>query len=285
MKLPIARLPPPSALLCIEATENSNMYINEIQDKHQSIVAYIKENLLDNKNLSIRGLGGLCEVAHTSIIRDGAFGNTKLAQIMSEHGFEAGALALNGFNAQTTWLVIEHFAFESKAKALGAKRLARTFGAFGIHQLFEQIIKPKTKAELILEQAQQLVNLEREQELLKIRSQEHERRIALIEQHREQALEELEKLPFSTEPASPLTVPLRGSQRDRDKINEIIRAVAQRDSIPYGKLYSKAYKQLYYREHYDAGTRAKNSGLSKIEQVEKDGMTGKLYAIVSEIYV
>ena len=190
---------------------------------------------------------------------------------------EAGALALNGFNAQATWLIIEHFAFESKAKALGAKRLARTFGAFGIHQLFEQIIKPKTKAELILEQAQQLVNLEREQELLKIRSQEHERRIALIEQHREQALEKLEKLPRSIEPASQMS--------DRDKINEIIRAIAQRDNIPYGKLWNKAYKQLYYREHYDARTRAKNSGLSQIEQIEHDGMMEKLYAIVSEIFV
>ncbi|MDJ0712877.1 MAG: hypothetical protein QNJ54_01495 [Prochloraceae cyanobacterium] len=119
-------------------------------------------------------------------------------------------------------------------------------------------------AKSVMESAQAMKALDR-------RVTQNDRRIAVIEQHREQALEELEKLPRSIEPASPLT--------ERDKINEIIRAVAQRDSIPYGKLWNKAYKQLYYREHYDARTRAKNSGLSQIEQVEKDGMTGKLYAI------
>lgn len=115
----------------------------EIENKKQSVLQQIQQNLLDNKNLSIRGVAEICGVAHTSIFRGGAFANQKLGESLISQGFQAGALLEKGFNAQATWLVIEYFAYESKAKALGAKQLARSFGALGIYQIFEELSYPK----------------------------------------------------------------------------------------------------------------------------------------------
>jgi hypothetical protein len=107
-----------------------------------SLLDYIKSNLLNNgQNLSIRGLARLCDIQHTSIIRDGAFNSEKLGQILTAEGFEAGALEENGFNAKATWLVIEYFAYESKAKAPGAKQIARTFGQIGVMTTFDQLTR------------------------------------------------------------------------------------------------------------------------------------------------
>ncbi|MGV2830573.1 hypothetical protein [Myxosarcina sp. GI1(2024)] len=112
----------------------------------ERLLAYIKENLTSNSNLSIVGLARLCHVADTSIIRGSAFANQKLAVILSAYGFETSALVENGFNAQATWLVIEYFAYESKAKAEGAKQIARTFGTIGVMQTFEKLSQPEQQS-------------------------------------------------------------------------------------------------------------------------------------------
>ena len=118
--------------------------MSNLQIKTQSdLLAFLKENLSDGKNLSIRGVAMLCGVRHTSLIRDGAFNSEKLAQILTDSGFEAGALVKNGFNAKATWLVIEYYAYESKAKAEGAKQIARTFGQLGIQLTFDKLTEVK----------------------------------------------------------------------------------------------------------------------------------------------
>ncbi len=103
------------------------------------LLSFIKNNLQGDKTLSIRGLAGLCGVNDRAIIRGADFHSTKLAQKLSEYGFEGADLARNGFPAQAVWLVIEYFAYESKAKAEGAKHIARVFGTVGIMHTFEQL--------------------------------------------------------------------------------------------------------------------------------------------------
>jgi hypothetical protein len=111
----------------------------------ENLLTFLKDNLLNGKNLSIRGLATLCAVQHTTLIRDGAFNSGKLGQTLTEQGFEAGALSENGFDAKATWLVIEYFAYESKAKAPGAKQLARTFGQVGVQLTFDKLTEKEAK--------------------------------------------------------------------------------------------------------------------------------------------
>ncbi|MGL4880513.1 MAG: hypothetical protein ACRC8K_05550 [Waterburya sp.] len=109
----------------------------------QSLSDLIQENLV-NGRLSIRAVARLLEVSsHQKIILDGTFASQKLAQILTDAGFEAGTLLENGFCARSFWLTLEYFAYESKAKAPGAKQLARTFGQIGVMTAFEKLSEPK----------------------------------------------------------------------------------------------------------------------------------------------
>lgn len=103
-------------------------------------VSFIKDQVMNNGNLSIRGVARCCGVHdHKSIVVAGDFKSKKLAQSMLQHGFQAGDLIENGFSPEAVWLTIEYFAFDSKAKAPMAKQLARTFGSFGIKQFLGKL--------------------------------------------------------------------------------------------------------------------------------------------------
>ena len=130
--------------------------------------------------------------------------------------------------------------------------------------------KRKTQLELLLESVQALVELERVQ-------QDHENRITAIEQIQSQAKQDFLALPACKEKAIPMP--------DRSKINYIIRTKARRDNVEIKSLWSRAYTELSYRCHYNVRARVRLSKLKKLDQIEKDGMMGKFYAIVSEIYV
>jgi hypothetical protein len=118
----------------------------------RELLAYIKENLSNDKNLSIRGLERLCGIGRTALIKGGDFRSEKLGQTLIEHGFTAGDLVKNGFDAKACWLVIEYYAYESKAKAPGAKRYARVFGQLGIMNTFDELNKVPTPNGLELTQ-------------------------------------------------------------------------------------------------------------------------------------
>lgn len=115
----------------------------------QSLSDIIQENLVNGK-LSFSAAARLMEVAHTSVIRDGAFKSQKLAQILTEQGFTARAIQNEGFCPKSFWLTLEYFAYDSKAKAPVAKQLARTFGQLGVMTAFDKLeTKPvETKPEL-----------------------------------------------------------------------------------------------------------------------------------------
>ncbi len=108
-------------------------------DSQSSFIQYIRDNSVGGRNLSIRGLAELCGVAESSIREGAGLDSTKLAQKLVLSGFEGARLLDSGFCAQSAWLVIEYFAYESKAKAEGAKRLARLFGSIGVQTCFEMV--------------------------------------------------------------------------------------------------------------------------------------------------
>lgn len=126
-----------------------------------SLLQFIHEELVNGTNLSIRGLAKLCGVADKSLINGGSFNSAKLGQTLTEQGFEAGSLATNGFPAMAVWLTIEYYAYESKAKAEGAKQLARTFGQIGIMTTFDKLTQiPEPEPVKVLTGSHYLQDLE-----------------------------------------------------------------------------------------------------------------------------
>ncbi|MGL5074772.1 MAG: hypothetical protein ACRDBG_02875 [Waterburya sp.] len=109
----------------------------------QSLSDLIQENLV-NGRLSIRAVARLLELGdHKSLNKGGDFTSQKLGQILTDAGFQLGDLISEGFCAKSFWLTLEYFAYESKAKAPGAKQLARTFGQLGVMTAFEKLSEPK----------------------------------------------------------------------------------------------------------------------------------------------
>lgn len=106
---------------------------------------YIRKNSIGDRALSIRGLAGLCGVDRKAIMRGGDFSSAKLTQKLAGIGFHGGDLLKQGFNADASWAVVEYYAYESNAKAPGAKRLARLFGSLGVAKAFEIAEERKTK--------------------------------------------------------------------------------------------------------------------------------------------
>lgn len=103
----------------------------------EALLSLIEGEAMPNGNLSIRGVARMADVQHTSIIRDGAFSTQKLTEMLTQQGFDAGALLSDGFPPLAVILTLEYFAYESKAKAPGAKALMRLFGAYGLKTVLE----------------------------------------------------------------------------------------------------------------------------------------------------
>lgn len=96
------------------------------------LLHFIQDNLSEAKNLSMRGLARLCGVDESSLREAAGLQSHKLGQKLTEHGIDTAGLVENGFDGKATWLVIEYFAYDSKAKAPGAKQiqLEETITAF-----------------------------------------------------------------------------------------------------------------------------------------------------------
>lgn len=112
-------------------------------NSQSDFISYIKANSIGGRNLSISGLVKLCEVDDKVILNGANFNSPFLAEKLSMAGFDGVDFAVTGFSGQSACLVIEYFAYESKVKAEGAKRLARLFGTFGLQACFDAAHKPE----------------------------------------------------------------------------------------------------------------------------------------------
>ena len=144
-------------------------------------------------------------------------------------------------------------------------------------------VAPKTSAELLLAQAQLLVDLERRQmETEQTVRQQQERLNSLesnvdhiIEVH-ETAKEQLETLPLS-ENTSP-------EQTLRSKINQIIKAYVSLTGVSYPEAWDSVYKNLYYK--YSISVRAIKpikKGENNLSKLERKGHLDAVYTVVSEM--
>ena len=107
--------------------------------------------------------------------------------------------------------------------------------------------------------------------------QQQAKALAAIAADKQQAEEELAALPLSETPAAEIPI--------RNRINMIVRSYADRTHATYSAVWSKLYKELYYRCSFDVNARCKNSKRSKLDQIEADGKLEELYAIASKVLV
>lgn len=119
----------------------SNLTVKEIRTS-ADLLAYIKDEANSQGNLSIRGVAKLSGVDHKAVIDGGDFASLKIAQKLTEQGFEAGDLTANGFPPQAVMLTLEYFAYESKVQSEQARNLLMTFGTIGFMETLKQLSEP-----------------------------------------------------------------------------------------------------------------------------------------------
>jgi hypothetical protein len=84
----------------------SNIVPSNPINSQSDFIRYIQDNSIGGRNLSIRGLAGLCGVDDKAILNGADFKSQSLAQKLTASGFEGADFALTGFCAQSAWLVI-----------------------------------------------------------------------------------------------------------------------------------------------------------------------------------
>lgn len=117
-----------------------------VPSNQQELLAFLKQDASEQGTLSIRGVARMAGVDHKAIINGGEFASARLAEKLTTQGFqvfEAGELSKNGFPPQAVIIVLEYFAYESKAKAPMAKQLMRTFGTIGLMETLKNIRQPQ----------------------------------------------------------------------------------------------------------------------------------------------
>lgn len=129
-------------------------------------------------------------------------------------------------------------------------------------------IKPMTPAEMMVAQAQMMLD--------------HERRLEALEnQVKEQQAErqEAEQLMLAL-PAPTIHAPKKSLRAD---LNERVRATARARSLHYAFIWNDLYRELRYRDSFDAVARARLCKKEPLDIVEEAGKMEVLYAIACEV--
>ena len=122
-------------------------------------------------------------------------------------------------------------------------------------------IKPMSPAEMLVAQAQIMLD--------------HEQRLAAIEAKQQAAEQLLLELPAPTVSAPEKSL--------RAALNECARSYAVSKSISHNLVWDLLYKELRYRKHFDVKTRELRKGQNYLDLVEDAGLLPELYAISREV--
>ena len=122
----------------------------QIRDE-QTFAEYLKANIQNGTNLSVRGTAKMAGVDHAAMVRSfnlsGDKKPSKLAKSLMEQGFDGGdfiGFSTNGIPPKAVILILEYYAYDAGARCKEqAKQLVRTFGTIGIMSLIEEVTKPK----------------------------------------------------------------------------------------------------------------------------------------------
>jgi len=117
--------------------------------------------------------------------------------------------------------------------------------------------------------------LERRQQELETQQREQSLAVTEILEDKRIATEQLKALPAPTVEAPQMTM--------RAKVNQLVRNYVGRTNIPHREVWNRLYKEFFYRCSYNAGERAKNRGLKKLDCIEQDGLMEQFYAIGCDV--
>lgn len=138
--------------------------------------------------------------------------------------------------------------------------------------------KPLTTAQLLLAQAQVLVDLE--ESVLKVAKEQLEQnyRLEAIEQRSLNAIDSLKLLPAATVEVEQMT--------PKANLNRLVRGFVVANSLDYRTTWNSLYREMRDRTHIDLKVRGKNHKpqLSGVEYAEKFGYIEQLYAVAYEMF-
>jgi len=114
--------------------------------------------------------------------------------------------------------------------------------------------------------------------------QQEQRITALEQQQQQQSLavaEILEDKRIATEQLRALPAPIVEAPEltTRAKINQLVRNYVGRTNVSHRETWNRLYKEFFYRCSYNAGERAKNRGIKKLDCIEQDGLMEQFYAV------
>jgi len=146
--------------------------------------------------------------------------------------------------------------------------------------------KPLTNIQMLLAQAQAMADLEAAQLEQSTRLQATINRVERIEesQSKRAELESDTEIGLAKFPEPSVEVRTKSV---RAILSEYVRtyAISHGGGELYQTAWRKVYNELKSRYSFDAKIRAKNSGLSKLDEVEKAHLMNELYAVACEVLV
>lgn len=135
------------------------------------------------------------------------------------------------------------------------------------------------QAETALAITREVVRIREEQKAIKASVQALQASEADRRAQEAQAIESLRQLPAPTMEAQDRSL--------RSVINECVRqyGITHGGKNAYQEAWSKIYRELRYRYHFDAPARAKHRKMSRLDVIEQEGLLPQLYAIASKVLI
>ena len=140
-------------------------------------------------------------------------------------------------------------------------------------------VKPLTVAQLILAQAQVLVDLEESVSKVSQKQLEQNYRLEAIEQRSLNAMDSLKLIPAATVEPEQMTT--------KANLSRLVRGYIAANNLDYRTTWNALYREHRDRTHIDLKVRGKNHKpqLSAPEYAEKFGYLEQLYAVAYEMFV
>lgn len=142
---------------------------------------------------------------------------------------------------------------------------------------FPSVEPPKDPLGIMIEQMQGLVIVAKQMQAQEKRLVRVESSVQTMLARQEAATEQLLFLERAEEKPQPKSV--------RSKLNELVRTYCHATQCDHGAVWKKLYRELLYRYHFDACTRAKHQKGSPLDVIEQEGLLDALFQIASQILV
>jgi len=247
---------------------------------------------------SIRGTARIADVDHKTLVDSfktaGGKNPSKLAQMLIDNGFDPGGFSETGVPDLALRIVLKYYAFKANQTKEQAERFYDAMSGVGIRTWIQQQLgwRPQQPAsdrdlpdnlkalQLLLDNAAQMhrkqQELERRQQELETQQREQSLAVTEILEDKRIATEQLKALPAPMVEAPDLSA--------RAKVNQLVRNYVGRTNVSHREAWKRLYKEFFYRCSYNAGERAKNRGVKKLDCIEQDGLMEKLYAVGCKVF-